>query len=129
MDKLYYSYLAIDSRALLNTWKQRRLSLSGKVQVFKLLVALKPAYAASMVSITILGKFCAGMKFLHRKLKKKQIKLSALIEDYEGGLKDISIESKFTSIKIRWVQPLKDSNFQSYLWERGEGTPPPPFIP
>ena len=34
----------IDLRTLLNLWKQKCLSLAGKIQVFKSLIASKPVY-------------------------------------------------------------------------------------
>ena len=40
--------LVTDCRTLLNIWKQRWLSLSGKIQVFKSLIASKPVYIATM---------------------------------------------------------------------------------
>ena len=93
----YYD-LATDCRALVNIWKQHcRLSLTGKIQLFKSLVASKPVYAASMVSI--LDSFVQEMKALHKKIiwsnRKHKIKHTTLIGDYaEGGLKDIDMESK-----------------------------------
>ena len=112
----YYD-LAIDCRALLNIWKQRWLSLPGKIQVFKSLVASKPVYAASVVSIS--DNFVQEMKSLHKEFiwinRKPKIKHTDLIGDYaEGGLKDIDIESKLLSIKISWVRRLKDSNFHPW---------------
>ena len=108
--------MAIDCRALLNIWKQHWLSLAGKIQVFKSLVASKPVYAASVVFIS--GSFVQEMKSSHKEFiwsnRKPKIKHTALIGDYaEGarGLKDIDIESKLISIKISWVRQLKDSNF------------------
>ena len=37
-----------DCRAILNLWKQRFLSLAGKIQIFKPLIASKPVYLATM---------------------------------------------------------------------------------
>ena len=116
-NKENYYDLAIDCRALLNIWKQCWLSLAGKVQVFKSLVASKPVYAASMVSIS--DSFVQEIKSLHKEFiwsnRKPKIKHTALIGDYaEGGLKDIDIESKLLSIKISWVRRLKDSNFHPW---------------
>ena len=116
-NKENYYDLAIDCRALLNIWKQRWLSLAGKIQVFKLLVASKPVYAASVVSIS--DSFVQEIKSLHKEFiwsnRKPKIKHTSLIGDYtEGGLKDIDIESKLLSIKISWVRRLKDSNFHPW---------------
>ena len=109
----YYD-LAIDCRRWLNIWKQRWLSQAGRIQVFKSLVASKPVYAASVVSIS--DSFVQEMKSLHKEFilgnRKPKIKHTALIGDYaEGGLKDIGIESKSISIKISCVRRLKNSNF------------------
>ena len=109
--------LAIDRRALLNIWKQRWLSLAGKIQVFKPLVASKPVYAATVVSIS--ESFVQEVKSLYKEFiwsnRKPKIKHTALIGDYaEGDLKDIDIESKLISIKISWVRRRKDSNFQTW---------------
>ena len=38
-------------KTVLNIWRQRYLTLGGKIQVFKSLVASKPVYIASMKSV------------------------------------------------------------------------------
>ena len=116
-NKENYYDLATDCRALLNIWKQHWLFLAGKIQVFESLVALKPVYAASMVSIS--DSFVQEMKSLCKEFiwsnRKPKIKHIALIGHYAaGGLKDIDVESKLLSTKISWVRRLKDSNFQPW---------------
>ena len=116
-NKENYCDLAIDCHPLLNVWKQHWVSLARKIQVFKSLVASKPVYATSMVSI--LDSFVQEIKSLHKEFiwsnRKPKIKHTALIGDYvEGGLKDIDIESKLQSIKISWVRRLEDSNFHPW---------------
>ena len=59
----FYS-LSLDCRASLNMWKQRWLSLAGKIQVFKSLVASKPVYVTTMISVP--KKICDTLKSLHR---------------------------------------------------------------
>ena len=87
----------------------------GKIQVFRSLVASKPVHAASVVSIS--DSLVKKIKFLRKEFiwsnRKPKIKHSALIGDYaDGGLKDIEIESKLTSINISWVRRrLRDLNF------------------
>ena len=113
----FYS-LSLDCRALLNIWKQRWLSLAGKIYVFKFLVASKPVYVATMISL--LQKFCDTLKSLHREFiwngKKAKIKHSSLIGEYrDGGLKDVDlIDGEIISLKISWVRQLKDSNFHQW---------------
>ena len=43
--------LSLDCHTLLNIWKQRWLSLAGKIQVFKSLVTSKPVYVTTMISV------------------------------------------------------------------------------
>ena len=59
----FYS-LSLDCRALLNIWKQRWLSLAGKIPIFKLLVASKLVYIATMILVP--QKFRDTLKSLHR---------------------------------------------------------------
>ena len=47
-EKMNFYQLIIDSRTLLNIWKQRWLSLAGKIRTFKSLIASKPVYIAAM---------------------------------------------------------------------------------
>ena len=49
--KLHFYNLSLDCRTLLNIWKQRWLSLAGKIQVFKSLVVSKPVLVATMISV------------------------------------------------------------------------------
>ena len=112
----FYS-LSLDCRALLNIWKQRWLSLAGKIQVFKSLVASKSVYAATMILVP--QKFRDTLKSSHREFiwngKKAKIKHSSLIGEYrDSGLKDVDIDGKIISLKILWVRQLKDSNFHPW---------------
>ena len=49
--KMNFYNLAADCRTILNIWKQRWLSLAGKIQVFKSPIASKPVYIATMKSL------------------------------------------------------------------------------
>ena len=97
VDKENFYTLSLDCRTLLNIWKQRWLSLGGKIQVFKSLVASKPVYLATMTDMK--QNFCDTIKSLHKKFiwsgKRPKIKHLTLIGDYkEGGFKDIDIDAK-----------------------------------
>ena len=112
----FYS-LNLDCRALLNIWKQRWLSLAGKIQVCKSLVTSKPVYVATMIPVP--QKCRDTLESLHKEFiwngKKAKIKNSSLIEEYrDGGLKDVDIDGKILSLKILWVRQLKDSNFHPW---------------
>ena len=61
--------------------------------------------------------------------KRPKIKHSTLIADYcEGGYKDVDIENKSATLKIKWVTKLLDSNFHPWkiipnlLFSNAEGT-------
>ena len=102
---------------ILNIWKQRWLSLVGKIQVFKSLVASKPVYVATMIKVP--QKFCDILKSLHREFiwngKKAKIKHPSLIgESKDGGLKDVDVDTKIPSLKVSWIRKLKDSNFHPW---------------
>ena len=82
----FYS-LILDCRSLLNIWKQRWLSLAGKIQIFKSLVALKPVYVSTV--ITVPDNVCETLQSLQKDFvwggKKTKIKHSTLIGDYRGS--------------------------------------------
>ena len=116
-DKENFYTLSLDCRTLLNIWKQSWLSLAGKIQVFKSLVASKPVYLATMIDLQQF--FCDTIKSLHKEFiwssKRPKIKHSTLIADYrEGRLKDIDIDAKFRSLKFMWIKRLNDSNFHPW---------------
>ena len=53
-------------------------------------------------------------KFIWSK-KRPKIKHSTLIADYkDGGYKDIDIETKISSLKVKWVSRLLDDNFHPW---------------
>ena len=116
-EKENFNSLSLGCRALLNIWKQRWLFLAGKIQIFKSLVASKPVYVATMISVP--QKFCDTLKSLHREFiwngKNANIKHSSLIGEYkDGGLKYVDIDAKILSLKISWVKQVKDSNFHPW---------------
>ena len=84
---------------------------------FKSLVASKPVYVATMISVP--QKFCDALKSLHRESiwngKNAKMKHSSLIGEYRHlGVKEVDIDAKILSLKISWVRQLKDSNFHPY---------------
>ena len=53
VEKENFYNLSSDCRTLLNLWKQRWLSLAGKIQLFKSLVASKPVHVATVISVPL----------------------------------------------------------------------------
>ena len=105
-------------KTVLNIWKQRYLTLGGKIQVFKSLIASEPVYIASMKSVP--SYVVDSIQALHKDFiwngKKSKRKHTTLISDYtHGGLKDIDINCKRLSLKFSWIARLLDkSNFHPW---------------
>ena len=112
VDDKNFSDLLNSMRSVLNTWHQRYLTLGGKIQVFKSLIASKLVYIATMK--TVPKHVLDSMQALHRDFiwnsKKPKIKHCTLIGNYsDGGLKDIDLTSKLESLKFSWIKRLRDT--------------------
>ena len=110
----FYS-LMLSCRSLLDIWKQRWLSLAGKIQIFKSLIASKPVYVSTMATVsdnfseTLVSPegICLGWE---------KGKIQTLVGDYHlGGLKNVDIPSKIFSLKFMWIKALKNrKNFHPW---------------
>ena len=104
---------------ILNLWKQRWLSLAGKIQTLKSLIASKPAYVATMKCIP--QEVLDDLQSIHNEFiwdrKCAKIKHSTLIGKYEeGGFKDVDLQSKFTSCKAIWMRKMVNNmNFHPWV--------------
>ena len=68
--KMNFYNLTMDCRNVLNLWKQRWLSLAGKIQIFKSLIASKPVYIATM---KVLPKNTLDdLQRMHKEIQKSQ---------------------------------------------------------
>ena len=102
---------------VLQIWKSRSLSLSGKIIIFKTLAISKIVYVAHMASVP--EDIITHLESIHKDFiwngKKPKIKHSTLINDYStGGLKDIDIRSKIKALQLSWVKRLYDTNFHPW---------------
>ena len=100
----HFSYNKLLEKKM-NFWKQRWLSLAGKIQVFKSLTASKPVYIATMKSLPqdVLEELHRMQKKFLWQGKRAKIKHSTMIGSYEkGGLNDVDLESKFQFLRIIW---------------------------
>ena len=105
-----FNQVTTDCRILLNIWKQRWLSLAGKIQVFKSLIA--SLYSNNK---NIPSQFLDDLRVLHKEFiwagQRPKVKHSTLIGNYEeGGFKDVDLPSKFKSLKIIWIRKFSDEN-------------------
>ena len=119
VEKMNFNQVTTDCRILLNIWKQRWLSLAGKIQVFKSLIASKLVYIATMKNIS--SQFLDDLQVLHKEFiwdgKWPKVKHSTLIRNYEeGGFKGVDLPSNFKSLKIIWIRKfLGENNFHPWI--------------
>ena len=101
----------------LSIWRWRKLTLSGKISVFKSLAFSKIVFISYLadVPISIINKIESLQKDFVWNGKNPKIKHSTLISDYEdGGLKDIDVKTKIKSLNLSWVKRLFNQNFHPW---------------
>ena len=102
---------------VIRAWEPRGLSLAGKILVFKTLAVSKLLYVCTFKnpSTQIIESLNSIQKKFIWSKKRPKIKHSTLIADYkDGGYKDIDIETKISSSKVKWVSRLLDDNFHPW---------------
>ena len=102
---------------VIRTWEPRGLSLAGKILVFKTLAVSRLLYVCTFKnpSTQIIESLNSIQKKFIWSKKRPKIKHSTLIADYkDGGYKDIDIETKISSSKVKWVSRLLDDNFHPW---------------
>ena len=102
---------------VLNIWRMRGLTLSGKIIIFKTLAISKIVFVSHIGSISC--DILSHLKKVHKDFiwdgKKPKIKHSTLIANYsQGGLKDIDIDTKLKSLNLSWIKRLHDDNFHPW---------------
>ena len=91
----------------------RKLTLIGKIVIFKSLAISQIVYIASICCIPqcILDTLKTIQKDFIWNNKRAKIKHSTLISDYsEGGLRDIDIELKIKALQLSWLRRFFDTN-------------------
>ena len=97
----------------LKIWKMRKLTLIGKIVIFKTLAISQIVYITSISSLPscILNTLNTIQKDFIWDGKRAKIKHSTLISNYsEGGLCDIDIELKIKSLQLSWLKRFYDTN-------------------
>ena len=95
----------------------RKLTLIGKINIFKTLAISKIVYISYMSSVP--EDVLSQLRHIHHDFiwdgKKAKIKHSTLIADYcEGGLRDIDIDIKIKALQLSWLRRLEDNNFHPW---------------
>ena len=102
----------------LNLWECRRLTLAGRIQIFKSLALSKTIYASTMIipSKKFMDQLYSLQKDFIWRERPPKIKHTLLIADYvDGGYKDIDIATKLEPLKIMWIKCMLDNNF--HMWK------------
>ena len=106
-----------DVRKLLNRWKQRKLTIFGKVLIIKQLAIPKVLFSAT--NLPIPDNFIQQLDTLFYDFiwgNTEKVKRCVLINDLEkGGIKMIDTAELFRSVKAAWVPRLLHAH-DSDLW-------------
>jgi hypothetical protein len=117
VDNMNFTTKLKQIKFILNIWKCRRLTLSGKILLIKTFALSKFIYLSSVIHIPdhIVQQID---KIIHDFLwngGKGFVKRRALIGDYdEGGLKMVDVKSIFKAHKIKWANRY---NTTSATWK------------
>ena len=121
--EIYYSYdknlenqenfinLVLKIEKLLKLWRMRKLSIAGKITVFKTILKIVHLASVKVIlnsAVLELGKI---KKHFIWKNGNPKIKQNTLCKDYEhGGLKNVDITFKIISLQCSWVKRFYDSS-------------------
>ena len=115
-EKRFFNH-TVKIQNIFKLWKQRNLSIEGRIVVFKSLAISKLTHLALVTeiptsTINLLTKI--QMEFIW-KGKTPNIKSSTLCNDYDnGGLKNVDVFSKIVSLQCSWIKRLFDNNFHQW---------------
>ncbi len=100
---------------ILNTWKQRKLTLFGKINIIKTLALPSIVYCASIISVPFeVTKQIERLLYKYIWNSHDRIKRNQLINQIEeGGLNMIDIVSQFEALKAVWMNRILQENCMS----------------
>ena len=111
-------------------WKTRKLTLEGKIVIFKTIVVPKIVFQAFIT--TVLKQIFNEPKKIQKAFflnNSPKIKHETLCNDYKaGGLKNVDIPNKIIALQCSWIRRLYDNSFHEwkliplYLIEKSFGT-------
>ena len=111
-------------------WKTRKLTLEGKIVIFKTIVVPKIVFQAFIT--TVLKQIFNEPKKIQKAFflnNSPKIKHETLCNDYKaGGLKNVDIPNKIIALQCSWIRRIYDNSFHEwnlisqYLIEKSLGT-------
>ena len=102
---------------VLQIWTSRSLTLEGKIIIFKTLAISKIVYLGLIITMpnAIIVELEKIQKTFLWHNSQVKIKHQTLCNSFEtGGLKNVDINVKTTSLLCSWVQKLYDNNFHEW---------------
>ena len=129
-EKNFYK-IVTDMQRVLKIWKMRRLTLEGKIVIFKTIAISKIVFQAFITTVPkhIVNELKKIQKAFFWNNSSPKIKHETLCNDYKaGGLKNVDIPSKIIALQCSWIRRLYDNSFHEwkliplYLIEKSFGT-------
>ena len=102
---------------VLKAWRMRHLSIEGRIIVFKSLAISKIVHLAmtSCLHKATINQLEKIQKDFIWQGKNAKIKHQTLCGNYEnGGLKNVDINAKVSSLQCSWIRKLYDDNFHEW---------------
>ena len=105
------------SKVVLKLWRMRRLSLEGKIIVFKSLAISKIVFLSLLTNFpnNIVEELIKIQKNFLWNFTAPKIKHSTTCMDYQnGGLKNVDVFFKIISLQRSWFRRLFDNSFHQW---------------
>ena len=115
-DENFKKYIA-KIEYVLKLWRASNLSLEGKITVFKSLALSKITHLALVktIPLSIIDQLNKTQKHFIWNESNPKIKNSTINSNYEnGGLKNVNIAAKTSSLQSSWIKKLFDENFHDW---------------
>ena len=105
-DKNFCEHI-VKIESILNLFRMRQLTLEGRITVFRSLAVPKVIHLLLLHENTTDLLYKIEKNFIWQG-KKAKIKHSTLCNGYEkGGMKNVNLRNKITSMQCSWVKKLK----------------------
>ena len=104
-------------KRVLKIWKMRRLTLEGKIVIFKTIAISKIVFQAFITTVPkhIVNELKKIQKAFFWNNSSPKIKHETLCNDYKaGGLKNVDIPSKIIALQCSWIRRLYDNSFHEW---------------
>ena len=98
-------------------WRQRILTLEGKIITFKTLALSKFTFFAQVLVIPnqVVDALQQIQKNFSWNSSSPKVKHKTICKDFQyGGLKNVDMKSKIIRLKFSWVKKLDDESFHEW---------------